>query len=192
MERHREEEDRKEREGLEEKGDEPAKEPRHLRRSFQDLHKAIRERKKLQVPHPVPVAGPFTLGTGAVKAVAEKKKKPDLVIKQIVRQEVGATKARKKRVAKGNKTELKAKKSEYATLKKSLRKRLVQRKKDAYKAEAARIKALPAKERPAARKALKAKLKADHAAKLKLIPTLGRRKYNEIVALINKLRKLKW
>ena len=119
-------------------------------------------------------------------------KKPDIVIKQIVRQEVGARKARKKRVSKAGQVSVRAKKKEYTTLKTALRKRLVQRKKEAYKAENARINDLPPKERAPARKALRARLKKDHEAKLKQIPPVGKRKYNEIIALISRLKKIKW
>ena len=68
----------------------------------------------------------------------------------------------------------------------------MQQKKDGYKSETARIKALPSKERVAARKELKARLKKAYDEKIKMLPSLGRRKYNDIVALINKLKKLKW
>ena len=128
-------------------------------------------------------------GTGAAVPA---KAKPGIVIKQIVKQQVGTRKARKKMVSKSNKQAIKQKKSEYTKLKKGLRKRLIQQKKAAYSAQAARIKALPAKERTAARKALRAQIKKTHDEKLKQLPALGKRKYNEIVALINKLKKLKW
>jgi transketolase len=141
------------------------------------------------ITQPIAPQAVTVTGTGAAVPV---KAKPGIVIKQIVKQEVGTRKARKKRVSKSNKQSLKHRKAEYSTLKKSLRKRLMAQKKSAYSAQAARIKALPAKERTAARKALKQQLKKAHDEKLKQLPALGKRKYNDIVALINKLKKLKW
>ena len=180
-----------------EQGDEAGMFKEHkkkMNKGFQDLHRALKEQKQFAAPKSVPVSGPFGFDSKAVDAAAKKKKEetPNIVIKQIVRQEVGTRKARKKRVATANAVSTKAKKKEYTTLKKALRKRLMQRKKDAFKTEAARINDLPPKERAPARKALRARLKRDHDAKLKLLPSLGRRKYNEIVALISKLKKIKW
>ena len=127
--------------------------------------------------------------TGGVEAV---KTKPSLVIKQIVKQEVGVKKARKKKIRKARQSTIKTKRKEYTALKKGLKKRLAQLKKDAFAAEAGKIKALPPKERSAARKALRARIKKVHDERLKQLPAIGNRKYNEIVALINKVNKLKW
>ena len=165
--------------------------------SFLDLTTALRtvtqDRPRIQVPHPVPI-----VAGGAPIVISEKgeavpvKAKPGVVIKQIVRQEVGAKKARKKKIAKAQKSSVKEARTEYNQLKKALRKRLMETKKNAYKAEAPRIKKLPSKERAAARKALRARLKQEHAAKLKQLPTVGRKKYTDIISLIRKLKVIKW
>ena len=144
-----------------------------------------------QVPYPVHMGGaPAVITTGG--GVAPVKAQPGLIVKQTVSQEIGTRKARKRRASKGTKGALKAKKTEYNQLKKSLRQRLVKLKKDGYTAETARIKSLPPKERAAARKAVRAILKNAFNERVKMLPTLGRRSYNDIVALINKLRKFKW
>ena len=144
-----------------------------------------------QVPFPVSVGSQpvVVTGTGGTESV---KARPGIVVKQTVRQEVGTKKARKRRVAKASKQSLKSKKSEYAQLKKGLRKRLMQQRKEGYKAETARINTLPKKDRATARKTLKARLKQAYDAKIKMLPALGKRSYNDIVALISKLRKFKW
>ena len=169
--------------------------PRPRGPGFRELHAAITAQRAPQQIVPVPITQPIApqpvalTGAGAAVPV---KAKPGVVIKQIVKQEVGTRKARKKRVSKSNKQATKQKKSEYTALKKNLRKRLIQLKKKAFSAQAARIKSLPAKERPAARKSLRVQLKKAHDEKLKQLPALGKRKYNDIVALINKLKKIKW
>ena len=176
---------------------------RHMARSFQQLHRGLlaqqqaqpQQQRTQQVPFPVPITHPFagqpvavtsTGGTEAVKA------KPSIVIKQISRQEVGTRKAKKRRVTKSNKQSLKQKKGEYMKLKRDLRSRLAQQKKASYSAEAERIKSLPSTQRVAARKALRARLKKVYDEKLRQLPNLGKRNYNDIVALINKLRKIRW
>ena len=138
----------------------------------------------------VPPQQPVTITkTGGVEAV---KAKPGVVIKQIVKQEVGTKKARKKVRKKAGQSTIKTKRKEYTSLKKGLKKRLTQLKKEAFAADAGKIKALPPKERQAARKELRARIKKAHDERLKQLPALGKRKYNEIVALINKINKLKW
>lgn len=120
------------------------------------------------------------------------KAKPGVVIKQIVRQEVGVKQKRKKKIAKARKNSVKEARSEYNQLKKALRKRLSEIRKNAYKAEAPRIKGLPSKERAAARKQLRARLKQEHDAKLKQLPAVGRKRYTDIISLIKKLKKVSW
>ena len=73
-----------------------------------------------------------------------------------------------------------------------MKKRLSQQKKDAYKAEATRIKLMPPKERVAARKEARTRVKKAYDAKIAMLPALGRRNYNEVVALINRINKIKW
>ena len=143
----------------------------------------------------MPATQPAVIGSGGLAGggtTAPVKEKPRVVIKQIVRQEVGARKAKKRRITKGNKQALKTKKSEYTKLKRDAQKRLQQQKNDAYAAEAGRIKALPSKKRAAARKLLRVRLKKTYDDRLKQLPTVGKRSYNDIIALINKIRKLKW
>ena len=171
-------------------------EEKQARPSFQDMiagfHSIIRDRPSMQVPHPVPVisGGPVVISDkGEALPV---KTKPGVVIKQIVRQEVGTKKARKKKIKKAQKSSVKQARTEYNQLKKALRKRLAELKKSAYKGEAPRIKKLPSKERAAARKALRTRIKQEHDAKLKQLPTVGRKRYTDIIALINKLKKFKW
>ena len=147
---------------------------------------------QMMVPHPVPViAGATPVPVGTTAGVLGKTK-PGVVIKQIVRQEIGAKKARRRKVARADKTTVKAKRKEYQSLKKRLRTRLVQQKRDGLAAEAATIQGLPAKQRAAARKKIKARLKKAYDARVKMLPTLGRRRLGDIIALINKLNKLKW
>jgi hypothetical protein len=129
-------------------------------------------------------------GGGAAAPVAKDAGK--IVIKQQVKQIVGPRRRRKAKADAGNKAALKAKKAEYATLKRQVRKRLTAEKKAAYQKAAAGIKKLPAKER----KAKMAALKKDHKDKLtelvKQMPALGRRKMNEIIALLKRIKQIKW
>ena len=164
----------------------------NLNRSFGDLHRALQlmqpaPQQQQVLPYATSGQPVVITDTGATAAV-----QPGVVVKQTVKQEVGTKKARKKSVRFAKKETLKSKKQEYGRLKKSLKKRLMQRKKELYAVEAKRIKGLPVKERVAARKDVNSRLKRDFDAKIKQLPTLGKRKYNEIVALINKINRLKW
>ena len=148
-------------------------------------------RPRLQAPFPVPIIGGQPVVITETGAAVPVKAKPGVVIKQIVKQEVGTSKARKKRVTSARGATLKQVKSEYHALKKGIRKRITQLKKEAYSAETSRIKGLPSKERAAARKALRARLKKEFDDKLKQVPSLGRKKYSDIVALIHKIKRIK-
>ena len=182
--------------GEETKVEDDKGEEKQARPSFQDMiagfHSIIRDRPSMQVPHPVPIISGGAVGISDKGEALPVKTKPGVVIKQIVRQEVGTKKARKKKIKKSQKSSVKQAKTEYNQLKKALRKRLAELKKTAYKAEAPRIKKLPSKERAAARKALRTRLKQEHDAKLKQLPTVGRKRYTDIIALVNRLKKLKW
>ena len=162
-----------------------------LASSFRDLHRALMRsapQQQAQQVLPAQTGQPVVItGTGAAAAAF-----PGVVVKQSVKQEMGTKKARKKRVRFAKKESLTAKKKEYGRLKKRLKKRLMQRKKELYTVEAKRIKSLPVKERAKARKDVKARLKKDFDSKVNQLPVVGKRKYNEIVALINKTNKLKW
>ena len=144
--------------------------------------------------HPVPVmmgaTAPGTVPAPTSGVVG--KAKPSIVIKQIARQEVGAKKARRRKVARADKVSIKAKRKEYNAIKKRLRSRLMQQKKEGLALEVAKIKALPSKQRAAARKKVKARLKKAYDAKVKMLPTLGRRKLADVILLIKKLNRLKW
>ena len=77
-------------------------------------------------------------------------------------------------------------------MKKQIRKALSAEKKASYTKANEKIKKLPAKERAAARKKIKSDLKAKLAGLLKQMPAAGKKKHDELEALLTKVRKLKW
>jgi hypothetical protein len=156
--------------------------------TLQELALLLRPRN-IPAPHPV-IVGATQPSGGAAAPVAKDAGK--IIIKQQVKQIIGPQRRRKAKADAGNKTALKSKKAEYAALKRQVRKRLTAEKKAAFQKAAADIKKLPAKER----KAKIAALKKDHKDKLtelvKQMPALGRRKMNEIIALLKRIKQIKW
>jgi hypothetical protein len=115
-----------------------------------------------------------------------------IVIKQQVKQIVGPMRRRRAKADAGNKTAMKQKRGEYTALKKQVRKRLTAEKKSAYLKATAGFKKLPAKERKSKLATLKKEYKNKLAALVKQMPAIGKRKMNEIVALLKRIKQIKW
>ena len=121
---------------------------------------------------PVPLAKP-------VKEAAK------IVIKQQVKQVTNQRKRRKKR-AEGEQTSLKAMRKQYTQLKKEARAKLTAAKKEEL------AKRLSEAKGSAAKKKIRADLKAKLAKLLKSIPGAGKAKYERVKALLVKVKGLTW
>ena len=97
-----------------------------------------------------------------------------------------------KRVKKAGKDVLKKRRREYNALKTKAKKQITTGKKAHYTRENARIKKLPTKQRVAARKRVKEQLKNKQRELLKKMPAAGRLKLADLVALISKVKTIKW
>jgi hypothetical protein len=126
------------------------------------------------------------------KAPEAKDTSGKIEIKQTVKQIVGPRKRRKSKAGAGNNAALKSRKSEYAALKRQVRTRLTAERKAAYQKAAAAFKKLPAKERKAKLAQLKKEYKDKLAGLVKQMPSVGKRKINEIIALLKRIKTLKW
>ena len=113
-----------------------------------------------------------------------------IIIKQTVKQTINEKKRRKKSARKGD--DVAAKRKEYNTLKKEIKKRFLELKKLAYQSESGKIKGLKAADRKAAR----AKLKKDLTGKLRALvakmPAATKKTFGELESLISGIKKLKW
>ena len=138
-------------------------------------------------------AGPVIVQSG----VGEQKKQPtqpsQIIVKQTVKQIVGGeTKKRKRKVKTAERSTLKRIKNEYTAAKKKVKKDITVAKNKYYAQENSKIKQMPAKLRVAARKKLKAEIKKKQTELTKSMPSTGRMQYNDIAALIRKIKSLKW
>ena len=138
----------------------------------------------------VPVIVPGAQGavaTGQIQA----QKPTQIIVKQKVTQIVGG-KERKKAVKRAKKGTLKAKKKEYAAVKKTVKHALMAAKKSHYTRENDKIKGMDKGARVSARKKLRADIKVRYSRLVKLLPSTGRMSLNDISSLINKIKKVKW
>ena len=129
----------------------------------------------IPIPIPIPGAAPRGKDTGT-----------KITQKVIVQQGVKATK-KKKRVS-----ALTAKRKEYNALKKQLLAAFKKRKQETYKAENAKIKSVPTKERKAARQKLKQRLQQKLAELKKRLPAASKLKHQQLDKLISLAKTLKW
>jgi hypothetical protein len=161
--------------------------------TLQELASLLQPRQQAPAaPHPVIIGAtqPSSGGVAAAPAVAKDAGK--IVIKQQVKQIVGPMRRRRAKADAGNKTALKQKRGEYTALKKQVRKRLNAEKKAAYLKATTGFKKLPAKERKSKLATLKKDYKNKLAALVKQMPAVGKRKMNEIVALLKRIKQIKW
>ena len=144
-------------------------------------NRAPPRRPAQQIPMPVPVAG---RGKQDIRPIIQK---------VTVTQKVGADKQQRKKKIKAIKTKgIATKRKQYNALKKSVKKALTAGKKGSYTEQNAKIKALPMKERAAARGKLKAELKLKFDSILKQMPAVGKKSVEELNQLISKIGKLRW
>jgi hypothetical protein len=117
------------------------------------------------------------------------KQKPQIVVKQTVKQVQGPDKPkRRKRKAGVGKS-----RKEYNAIKKEVKSRLTAQKNVTFEKHNARIKKLPAKERAAARKKLRAELKARHSRLVKQLRTgKSLKTIDAITAAIRVAKRIKW
>jgi hypothetical protein len=117
------------------------------------------------------------------------KQKPQIVVKQTVKQVQGPDKPKRKK----RKAGIGKSRKEYNAIKKEVKSRLTAQKKVTFEKHNARIKKLPAKERAAARKKLRAELKARHSRLVKQLKTgKSLKTLDAITAAIRVAKKLKW
>ena len=110
-------------------------------------------------------------------------------MKQTVKQIQGKDKAKRKKRKGG----IGKSRKEYNAIKKEVKARLTAQKKVTFEKHNARIKKLPAKERAAARKKLRAELKARHSKLVKQLKTGKSLKTLEAIhAAVSIAKKLKW
>jgi len=164
----------------------------------------LRRRLRMTTPqreiYPMPVggqSGPVIVqggpsGSSAVRGKAEFPTK--IVIKQNGKQIVGGVekKIRKKKVKDSDKSSLRRIKNQYTELKQKAKKDIMTKKKKYYDSENKKIKELPTGERKAARKKLRAEIKKRQDSLLKQMPKSGRMKFNDVAALISKVKSIKW
>jgi hypothetical protein len=177
----------------EEREQEEKKSDTGIRLTLADLKRKLRVTGPTRDMYPMPVAsGPVIVQGGPGQA--QKQAQPSqIIVKQTVKQVVGAEKkSRKKKVKAGERSSLKRIKNEYSTAKKKVKKDIIAAKKKYYAQENEKIKKLPTKERVAARKKLKAEIKKKQIELTKSMPSTGRMKYNDVAALIRKIKQLKW
>jgi hypothetical protein len=144
-------------------------------------------------PQVIPVA---TQSSGVVQVpyrqrIPEKpeKQRPQIVVKQTVKQVQGPDKPKRKKRKPG----VGKSRKEYNAIKKEVKSRLTAQKKVTFEKHNARIKKLPAKERAAARKKLRAELKARHSRLVKQLRTgKSLKTMDAITAAIRVAKKLKW
>ncbi len=158
------------------------------RSEFGRILRELRERPSQVRQHLVP----FPVGSGQQLVQAEKTKTEgaNIIIKQIAKQEVGARKRRKRRANAGNKTSMKNKRAEYSKLKKAVAKRLREENKALLTEEVKRVKALPAKERVAARKKARGNSKARLKAALAKLPAVSKKTFEQLEKFIASAKKL--
>jgi transketolase len=161
--------------------------------TLQELASLLQPRQAIRAP-----AAPHPVIVGATQpSVARTSGEPakdagKIVVKQTVKQIVGPRKRRKTKADAGNKAALKAKKVEYAAMKNQVRKRLSAEKKAAFQKALAEAKTLPAKERKSRIAAIRKEHKEKLAALLKQMPALGKRKMNEIIGLLKRIKQIRW
>lgn len=137
-----------------------------------------------QIPSPAVVVS---------KQAPAKTEAPKIIIKQTVKQiQKKEGVVRMKRVKKAGKDVVKKRRQEYNALKSKAKKQITAGKKAHYTRENIRIKKLPVKERVAERKRVKQQLKKKQMELLKKMPAAGRLKLADLVALISKVKTIKW
>jgi hypothetical protein len=143
---------------------------------------------------PPPASGPIVIGTGQTTGIIPVKSKDQekIIIKQTVKQTVNERKKRKRSSEAGNKKTLKAKRSQYNALKKEIRKRIIAEKKQAFTKANAEINKLPPSERKSARSKLRSEYKTKYNNLMKQLPAVGRKKINDVDALLSKIKGIKW
>jgi hypothetical protein len=146
--------------------------------------------RTISTPHPV-IVGATQPGVSTPAATAAKDA-GKIEIKQTVKQIINPRKRRKAKAGAGNKAELKQKKTEYAALKRQVRKRLAAERKAAYQKAATAFGKLPAKERKAKLAQLKKEYKDKLSGLVKQMPSAGKRKINDVIALLKRIKTLKW
>ena len=110
-------------------------------------------------------------------------------MKQTVKQVHGPDKPKRKK----RKAGIGKSRKEYNAIKREVKSRLTAQKKVTFEKHNARIKKLPAKERAAARKKLRAELKARHSKLVKQLKTgKSLKTLDAITAAIRVAKKLKW
>ena len=159
--------------------------------------KDLRERLRVTGPIrdrylPLPGASGPVVVQGGPSVGAAASGKPQIVVKQTVKQVVGDTKRRKKAVKTSNRQVLKTKRKEYNTTKKAVKKALSVAKSAQYARENDKIKKMERGERKAARKKLREMLKARYASLLKQLPSSNKMSYGDIASLISKIKTVKW
>ena len=166
-------------------------------RRMEQLYKAI-TRGPAQVVRQQPViipssgSAPVIVTSGGGGGVPQKAK-PQIVIKQTVKQiQNSDDKQRKKQVKRARTDARKKRLKEYNALKAKAKKQITAGKKAHYTRENTRIKAMPVKQRVAARKKVRDDLKKKQQALLKQMPAGGRLSMQDLVALISKVKKIKW
>jgi hypothetical protein len=162
----------------------------HRQVTLQELASLLQPRT-ISTPHPV-IVGATQPSGGSSSTAPEAKDSGKIEIKQTVKQIVGPRKRRKAKAGAGNKAELKSRKSEYAALKRQVRKRLAAERKAAYQKAATAFKKLPAKERKAKLAQLKKEYKDKLAGLVKQMPSAAKRKINDVIALLKRIKTLKW
>jgi hypothetical protein len=164
--------------------------------TLQDLIRKIRFTSPTRDLYPTPFgtsSGPVIVQSGMGAQKQQPAQPSQIIVKQTVKQVVGTEqRKRKKKVKSGEKATLKRIKNEYSVAKKQVKKDITAAKKKYYETENAKIKLLPSKKRASSRNALKAEIKKKQGELAKSMPSTGRMKYNDIAALIRKIRLLKW
>jgi hypothetical protein len=135
---------------------------------------------------------PTAAAAAAAKEPTAKEQAAKVVIKQIVKQTVGVRRQRKRKATAGNQKIVKEKRKEYMMVKREVKKRLTAEKTAALKVALEGAKALPSKERTAAKNKIRAEHKQKFAVLLKNMPAVGKRSLSDIVSLLKKLKALKW
>ena len=114
-----------------------------------------------------------------------------IIIKQQVKQVINQKKRRRRKATAGTKQTLKAVKKEYTTHKKSVKAKLMQGKKAELAKRLTEISGMPAKQRAAARKKLRAEIKSKYSKLVALLVPLGKKNYDQIKDLITKIKGLR-
>jgi len=130
------------------------------------------------------------IAPGASKKTAAEK--AGIVIKQNVKQVVNERKRRKKSSQTADKRSVVNRKKEYNALKKELKKRFTELKREKFKSGSAEIKKLPPKERKAARASLKKELTDKLRALISKMPSATKKSAGELEKLIGIIKRLKW